>query len=81
MTTLTIDDEGLRVRILKAMLVPHYFLNYVYFLTRQTVYSEEIYIASCKAVATLVQDLSKPKPQNQGSDGGILLLQTAPSSP
>ena len=54
MTTLTIDDEGLRVRILKAMLVPHYFLNYVYFLTRQTVYSEEIYIASCKAVATLI---------------------------
>ena len=78
MTTLTIDDEGLRVRILKAMLVPHYFLNYVYFLTRQTVYSEEIYIASCKAVATLVQDLSKPILQNQSNDGVISHLPTAP---
>ena len=78
MTTLTIDDEGLRVRILKAMLVPHYFLNYVYFLTRQTVYSDKIYIAACKAVATLVQDLTKPILQNKSNDGVISLLPTAP---
>ena len=67
MAVLEITEPSTVRLIYEEMLVTHYFLNYIYFLTRSTAYSEDDYNTACDLVSAEALRSSSTKRQNQGS--------------